>query len=450
MKIRTALLLIPVLLALCAGTAAAKTAPKQQAKLDPSFGRGGVAKTATAAAQVPGTVKLAVSSAGKSYVLQNATVLAFGSNGKPDPGFGKNGRVTITTTKGEAAGKAIAVDSQGRILITGALPPPSAYSPETFVIRLLPNGTRDPQFGSNGEVDTTFGVPAPQVPPLVEYLNGHLNVSPIAGPVSLTVDAQDRPIVGGYTSSLVQSCYLGTHPIRAPLVARLTASGAIDPSFGGGHGYVIGNEGAIVAMGFAPSDELVTLDNRRLECGEHEAEYRTMTGRLTEAGDTSPLLDPGRPELTVFPQLAVDPSGRSLVLETSEAWAEDEGPNVLTRLLPSGAVDTSFGHEGGMPVSGRFANGTWFAGIGVDAKGRPLVAAGAKGVEVLRLQTDGKADPKFGPKGVVRGGAKGNTEGRPEAIALDGRGRIYVAGWVVDPALKTGDGVQVTRILPGS
>jgi hypothetical protein len=431
MRFLRAVLLVPVLLVLLAGSALAKGAPTH-ARLDPRFGRGGVAKTATALGEAD--VRLAVAPGGKSYVLQGLTVLGFGADGKPNHQFGDNGRVSLFTGEGVWA-TGITV-SKGRVFVTGTIDKPD---PQAWIISLLPDGTRNSSFGVTGEVQTTFEMPAPK--------NAAGTVEPFYAatePTSIIVDPQGRPVIGGRTVTAVEPCAFGAAPHPVPFVARLTSSGLLDTTFAGRGFAILGERGFLDAMAMGPEGELATIDNQRVDCAEHESQWNSTTGRLTEAGYPSPLLDPARPILQMQPLLAVDQHGRSLVVQTEELVEE---PGTIVRLLAGGAIDTTFGHDGGVPLAGRLQ---WVRALTVDAKGRPIIAGGRAGVELLRLQTNGEFDRKFSPDVVVKDGGRGNTDGAVGAIGLDARGRIYVAGWVESKGLKTGCGVQVTRFLPGS
>lgn len=435
MKLRTALLLIPVLLAFCVGTAVAKPPPRQT-RLDPSYGRKGVAKTATTELTV---ARLAVTPEGRSYVLQGMTVLAFAPNGRPAPDFGTKGRVTLTPAGSEGSAVDIAVDSKGRIVVVGRVGSREMRTQESFVIRLLPNGDRDPQFGSDGEVDTRFGIP------VGESGRGSNWAQLSFGATTVAVDSQDRPIIGGQTAGPPQECYFGGNSRPVPFVARLTTSGAADASFfGAGAGYALGTQGTIEAMALAPVGELVLLTNLSVMCQEHENRMTVETGRLTETGLPSPALDPARPIFQMEPELAVDQHGRSIVIQTEEF---SEQPGVVVRLLASGDVDRRFGFDGGLPLAGRLE---FPRALAVDDEGRPIIASGSASVELLRLRTDGKIDQSFGPRGVINGGGAGNYSGSVEDMELDARGRIYVLSAVKSTTLKTGCGIQVARFVPGS
>jgi uncharacterized delta-60 repeat protein len=412
-----------------------------RAHLDRSFGREGFATTAVSESFKP--IRMALAPGGRSYVLRSSLLLAFEGNGKPAADFGHHGRVRVAPTAGDGEGEptALAVDSKGRVLVTGSTyvgndnrigPPvaePNGYHPvnEAFVIRLLPNGNRDVTFGSGGEVDTDFGLPRPTKE--VEY------EKPSVRATSILVDSQDRPIVGGgYVTSFL--CGL-TGGAPAPFVGRLTTSGPVDMSFDGKGYTTIAQEGEVKALAETPAGGQATLSSGQ-SCGPRYEETPSIFSAFTEGGEASPELEPTRPSFLMAPEMAVDSKGRVLVIQHFGLF--DEKPAVLVRLLPSGAVDTSFGHDGGAPgIGGVFA---------VDSRNRPILASGFDKIELRRLRADGKVDKRFAPHGTVTAGR--GKAGGVEAVALDGRGRIYTVRTVESPSLKTGHGIQITRFLPGS
>src|SRR6185312_8912463 len=119
----------------------------------------------------------ATAPSGKSYVLDGTLLYAFRANGLPDHGFADNGHVQVAAAAGETTKvTGLAVDSQGRVLVSGsvnptpgvpneAVPPESAFAlyhptpSNAFVIRYLPDGERDTSFGGSGEIDVTLTPP---------------------------------------------------------------------------------------------------------------------------------------------------------------------------------------------------------------------------------------------------------------------------------------------------
>jgi uncharacterized delta-60 repeat protein len=434
-----------------------KKKPKPAAvRLDPSFGRNGVAKIATplppSGTGLGDGVQMAFAPGGRVYALQGLLVLAFEPDGKPARDFGKNGRVKIESAHGEVKPTGLAVDSRGRVLVSGTITltpfrtdPPIPANAETigytsvheaFVIRYLEDGNLDPTFGSGGEADTTFDLPRPTGQPGkgVEFER------PLLEATALTVDPQDRPVVGGTYSSALYFCgYQNEHPV--PFVGRLTATGTVDTAFGG-KGYVAGGEGRILALARTPEGGVATLSNSR-SCGPRSDVLKSVFDALAEGGDQAPALDPTRPTMYTGSTIAVDSEGRTLLIQFGDPYSER--PLNLVRLLPSGAVDTSFGFGGGIPLQ---APVTYAAAMTVDGKDRTLIAG--PGTTLARYTAAGKRDWKFGRKGVVNQGGAGNETTQNTAVATDGRGRIYAAAWVKSSSLKTGFGIQVARFLPGT
>jgi hypothetical protein len=190
----------------------AKKAKTTGARLDKSFGRGGFATAPIAGDLKP--IRMALAPDGRVYALQNSQLVAFGPDGKPADDFGHNGRVKFVSDIGTGEPESLTVDSRGRVIVSGSVyvgndnrigpgePGVFEYHPvnNAFIIRLLPDGSRDITFGSGGEVETDFGLPRPSKG--VEYEKPSVRVRSIA------VDEQDRPILGGgYVASFQWPCW---------------------------------------------------------------------------------------------------------------------------------------------------------------------------------------------------------------------------------------------------
>ncbi len=454
MKIRTAVLLVPVVLALMAGNAAAKPMPK----LDPHFGgEGGTVLTVPTVEGLSTQERthLAVAPSNKSYVQYGSWVFGFGANGKPDPNFGENGKVTVATKTGklvEVTGDA--VDSQGRVLVTGTFEPvpglvektihgekaPSTLYGvpvvEAFVLRYLPNGSLDPTFGSGGEVDTTFGAPRPvgTATEPAEFERPAVHATQIA------VDAADRPVIAAKFVQRVEGCFYKSAVDQA-FVTRLNPNGTLDTSFGSEGRAVIQSE---TAIGLAPTPTAGWATFSGPEVCEHGLNGTPTTlSVLTEGGAPLPTLDPARPLLRAEEGvLAIDGQGRILFTERDEVV---EIPPKVVRLLPNGDLDTSFGRGGAVGMKGLGA--TAVKAIGVDGRGRIVVGFGTSQLEIARLSSKGKVEGKFGAKGVLR--SKLPVPIGMGAVAFDSKGRIVTAGSTsVTPTTKERS-VGIARFLPG-
>jgi uncharacterized delta-60 repeat protein len=77
------------------------------------------------------------------------------ADGTPDPDFGTGGRAVIAldlTPNGADIARAIALQSDGRIVLAGAAERNPGGAEAAIVVRLLPNGGLDASFGSGGVV----------------------------------------------------------------------------------------------------------------------------------------------------------------------------------------------------------------------------------------------------------------------------------------------------------
>jgi uncharacterized delta-60 repeat protein len=418
------LLLVPALVVLLAGGTVAQGAPKVGA-LDPSFGSGGIVTVEVA--QEADTVEATVTAEGRIYVLAGPLLLAFEGNGAPAVGFGLGGRVSIAPALGEGAPSDFAVDSQGRILVAGsARLPSSAVLPvgkptEAYVIRLLPDGSRDPSFGDGGEVDTDFGLPAMAGEARSVSAN------------SIMVDAQDRPIVGGGFGPETACSYSGVGG-RSPYIARLTASGAPDPTFAGTSYTTLKGTGGVGGLAQTQGGNFAVFSYACPTPPRYESrgpEYSVFA----ESGAASPVAQQV-PLGYHYAPLLIDPRGRVVELESSPPAGESA--DTVVRYLPNGDPDPSFARHGRFVLRHKphYADA-----IAVDAKSRPIIAMAAKRIVLRRFLADGKVDKRFGPEGQLTG--PGPT---PSVIALDAQGRIYTVS-LSKGAARTS--VRIARFIPG-
>ncbi|MCX5924773.1 MAG: hypothetical protein NT124_00540 [Candidatus Dependentiae bacterium] len=81
------------------------------------------------------------------------------SNGSPDTSFNGTGVQTVPFNR-DAEGLSVAFDQLNRILITGVATTDNNGTQEQVVVRLLPDGTIDRNFGTNGLVVTDFDNPS--------------------------------------------------------------------------------------------------------------------------------------------------------------------------------------------------------------------------------------------------------------------------------------------------
>lgn len=249
---------------------------------------------------------------------------ARGQGGALDPTFGDGGRVTVSVGAGPSEiANAVVLMPDGRVIAAGHVFG-SGLPDAVAVVRLLPDGAPDPSFGRNGRV--SFDAAG---------INGQAS--------AVLVQPDGRVVVAGRVvrPDIVE---------WRPFVARLTADGRLDDSFGadglvtpydeygGVHALALDDGGRIVAIGSAGTDGPHRVwAARLLPSGAPDESFGT--GGLAGLAD-----GPDAP--TSLAAVAVDPSGRIVAAGRAPTGYYSNGDVLALRLTPDGAPDPSFGTGG--------------------------------------------------------------------------------------------------------
>ncbi len=191
---------------------------------DRSFGSGGLVKGPAVSSPLgTGSVgrSVAVQSDGKIVVVGRATtsdasgtdgilIERFNSNGSIDGTFGSHGVVTVLTSQ-LGDGYAVALQPDGKIIATGSADANGSggLTPRVAVVRLNANGSLDSGFGAGG-IDV-------------------LDLGAYSYALAVAEQKDGKIVIGGSQAPGLQ--------VPNALIARLTAGGALDPSFGSGGAY---------------------------------------------------------------------------------------------------------------------------------------------------------------------------------------------------------------------
>lgn len=404
--------------------------------LDPSFGDHGRVRALSGlrsghlfdpgVAMVPsglalgpaGTIVVGGGSGSRPDGLQTdqATVVRLLDNGAYDPTWGSGGRQVIT---GLPDGRhflgllGTGVTPLGRVLVALPTVDPShqtwepAYRSGTAVLRLLPTGAVDPTFATNGEA-------------FVPAADGAFRVAAF-GPDGSTLLGGSAPGQNG-----------------VPAVARLTAAGALDSSWGvGGVATEPPPPGAppvtVGALGRGP-DGSVTLAG---DSGLQGFSDTMSVARLTPSGQPDPgfgpsgyaNIAPGALQDERPGGLVVTPDGSVTVLGLGGAYPSFEygslADTLMLRVHRDGTLDPTFGTAGRVSLPHTDAANA----LVVLADGRP-VSVGGTGDDsrALRLATTGQLDPSFGDGGLVTFNAGTNGDATVGGAALTADGHLLVGG----------------------
>lgn len=361
---------------------------------------------------------------------------AYRAGGAVDRGFG-GGAVAVEVPGRQFWMEDFAVDREGRPLVVGKAwtptppPPPTPYTPASVtpgpavVIRYDRQGQPDPSFGDgNGIVAQDFGLTAssPGEEPGVEARQVAVDSQ---GRIVLVIGQQE--VVPGERSSVVV--------VRDKLLVRLTPTGQLDPSFGGGDGTVplpAGDEIEQLAIG--PRDEVFLAATR-------DRPQRSVLLKLTSAGRPEPrfprhgVSPPGGGDTAI----AVDSRGRLLALDRANPHRY-RSADIVSRYLPSGRPDRGFGDRGQLSLT--LPGWSYLQGIAVDPGGGVYLTGtfflrspgqtwkqARRAFVVLHRLSSGKADPRFGHGGrVVTGFGHWFDAGAVSAALVPRRG-LLVTGF---------------------
>jgi len=403
-----------------------------------------------------GQLRMAPAPGGKTVVAGSSRIVRVLRNGKMDRSFGAGGTVTVqrpagmTFVLGDAA-----VDSQGRVLLAGTVrPQPTSSTPDPLlssaaVMRFSADGTIDRGFGKEGVVITDLGIQPPLVPS-GRYAGASVGLRSIA------VDGQDRPVLTGAAVVKASFCRKD-ETVTNGFVARLTSSGAPDPSFGVGGLREISDLASFGGASVLRSGGVLAVGLTKSGC-----EYRSRgPGVLLTALGPEGSLRPGfglagfrSVGFSRAPVATVTPAGKILLL-----GAKNGKKQLVMRLTHSGGLDASFGRTGRINVIA--PKSVSFAAIGVDDSERILIAGhstrpvrgkhnkglGRSSFTLARLKPKGTFDRSFGHRGSVRTGFGGPSSAFATQLYVDAKGRITVGGSVTSGLLGTGGGFALARYL---
>jgi uncharacterized delta-60 repeat protein len=347
---------------------------------------------------VGGSVRVPGSCPSSDNCEEEPILAAFDPAGNLDPGFGTGGVLRLRTLAGEpdwypgGGVTGLVRRPDGSIVAAGTAPPERTVAYLAFA---SPAGALLSGIGEEGIVRLRQPVPATQkVVGLVPLANGKL-------------------LAAGTTDVGIED---------APVLIRYTAGGSLDPSFGGGAGYVAaGRSGS--AMGFA------TDGSGQVLMGSY-GYPRSSLLRLS-ASDGAPVRSFGSEGAVLLPRrvrvaaLGLARDGDAVVLGIHDVAGTAE-PGVVLRYHPDGKPDPAFGHNGRLPL--RLPGGRKVEGKALISGTRERILVGGmvgRRFAIACLLPDGRAAPRFGAGGwslaSAGGGAKSLTLSRAGS-------HVYLAG----------------------
>ncbi|MBX9585053.1 MAG: hypothetical protein K2X87_32510 [Gemmataceae bacterium] len=433
-------------------------------QLDPTFGDGGVQPLGSAPVYQPAVLPdgRVLALIPPSNDLPGRYALArIEADGDPDLTFGTGGVVPLPRFPFDTGSFIASPD--GGALFFGPVFDTAQADYEFAVARLTPAGTSDPTFGIDGIAVVSFDTPA-----------GATSDRPKAA----VVQPDGRiVIVGGATrQSTLDGVSITTGGMA---VARLTADGRPDPTFGtdgrtvvpfpvgrfdlaGAFGVALAPDGRIVLGGEAAVDGSIQTRYGRPGypgpggTGPVTSWFTNSAPavvRLTADGQLDATFGTGGRVLTPLPAQQTDlgyqvqavsalPDGRVLLAGAGEVpTAEQPYPiGRALRLTAAGALDPTYGSAG---VATSDVAPPALGGVGIDPKNRVVFA---NATAVARLTAEGVPDRGFGTDGKVDldplfGVRRPDVVFYPYGSTIQPNGDILLSGLKSNGSLTDGTGV---------
>lgn len=372
--------------------------------LDPTFGSGGIVTSAPSQGDNM-MAALVVQPDGKLVVAgstdeqdRDITLARYTASGQLDATFG-NGGIATADFGGNDQAAALVIQPDGKLVVAGSSDASGVL--DVALARFMSSGTLDRSFDGDGKVLTD--------------IDGTDNAAR-----ALVLQPDGRLVVAGDALSL--ETFDGDFAL-----ARFTASGALDRSFGG-DGSVLTDLGGVLDR----ADALALLpDGRMVAAGSDGSNFAlarfTSSGSLDSSfsGDGKALtnIDEGGDVITA---LALQPDGKLI----TAGYTSSGSDFVLARYASGGSLDQSFG-DGGTRITDFGGRDTAMAVV-LQPDGRIVAAGGAGGgqsddVGLARYTANGALDTSFGSAGTASTDILGGDD-LATAVALQADGRIVVAG----------------------
>ncbi len=385
--------------------------------LDLTFGVGGSvitninrdAAATSVAIQADGKIVVAGFCADGTVVC----VARYDASGALDTTFNTTGTVQTPVNTGNARASGIAIQGDGKIVVSGACQRPivnaPAFTTEFCVVRYTTTGTLDTSFNATGIVQVAVGI----------------NGQDLGNAVALQSDGKIvvAGLCGNLTSTQSHVC-----------TARFTSAGVLDTSFnatgkvvtpvGGGldsgQSLAVQSDGKIVVGG--------SCDNGAIH--EFCVLRYTANGLLdTTFNSTGILRIPVGSGDASANSLALQPDGKYLL-----AGRCSNGTNIdfcIARVTSNGALDSTFNSTGKVTTAMGSGNDIAYK-VGVDAEGKIVVAGNCQVASnfvpcLARYSSAGALDTSFNSTGklIASQNAGSNIQ---RGMALQADGKIVVVG----------------------
>jgi len=329
------------------------------------------------------------------------------STGALDTTFDTDGKVTTDFPGGSDAARALAIQSDGKIIVVGN------NNNDFALTRLNSNGSVDTAFGTSGQVITDFFNGTDQAFAVaIQPGDGKIVV---AGVASSSSTGSDFALARYNTDGTLDTTFDTDGKVTTPV----SAGADPDQAFA----VAVQSDGKIVAAGFA---------NSSTHGNDFALVRYNADGSLDSAFGTAGIVTTdfsGRADQAFA--VAIQTDGKIVAAGSANNGATGND-FAIARYTSGGVLDMSYGTGG--KVTTDFAGGADQAlAVAIQASGK-VIAVGRAAITstrndfaLARYNTLGNLDPTFGTNGKANTSFSGGDD-RGLAIALQSHGKFAVAG----------------------
>lgn len=298
----------------------------------------------------------------------------FNTNGSLDGGFGSGGKVTTSIGGFNDKANGVAIQADGRVVIAGETNTAGFATADFVVARYTSAGVLDTTFDGDGIATTDFGSSIDRGYAIAVQTDGKLLVAGRSGPdfglarynvdgsldTTFDIDGKTTTSFGGSEAMafgialqadgmIVLAGYTIDAGVYTVAVARYTAAGALDPTFDGDGKVVTSFTGTFsVAQAVA-----VQVDGRIVVAGNdfNGVNYDFALARYNSDGSLDTTFDTDGKVTTAIGAsnenaygLAIQQDSKLVVV--GDSFASGTSRFALVRYLSDGSLDTSFSGDG--------------------------------------------------------------------------------------------------------
>ncbi|MCH8325673.1 MAG: T9SS type A sorting domain-containing protein [Bacteroidetes bacterium] len=336
--------------------------------------------------------------------ILSLTGFIFAQPGSLDLSFGVNGKVITSLSSLNNIAQDVALQSDGKIIVTGFLLSDSSY--KFVTVRYNPNGSLDASFGNGGVVITQIG-----------------NTDDKA--TSIKIDTSGYIYIGGYTwTGSKYDFALLKYKTDGTLDTRFNNSGIVTTSVGifddMANSLALQNDGKIIQSGI--SERVLNLEFAIVR-------YNT-DGTLDNSFGTGGVITTAISTFDNRAQSVASLNDKRILLAGYSNSLTDNNFTVV-RYKQDGTLDNTFGDEG--KVATEIGKADDFAkSVLIENGGKILVSGysfdGSKNVfSVVRYKIDGTVDSTYGVDG-IKMLSLNNIDDKGSASVLQSDGKLIIGG----------------------